>query len=331
MNDQQQSRADALTDRIKAMFVPNPADELGPTDEPESKYRFGYNTALEDVLGVLATSANETGAEGAVRAYGVFRTRPDENGGQEFFYHANWHNEYLPQEGERIVEGWFVPAMAAAAPRFEVSAGGEWFAATEAQYNAWSGKKRIAATAPASADKPLWDRRANVIHAAVDRLGASRAAATPAASVPAASPGVWPTDAMNQAGLRALAEFHHTRGDTVDAVFLAMCAAAPQPAQADAQAEAREPVGWHYRVRVNGQWTEWKSCGKSTVERYQHASDMQFMPVYRDANYRAPADAGEARLTDDLRTEFEWCLAEGNIGPRTRAAIQRLLNGADHD
>lgn len=60
-----------------------------------------------------------------------------------------------------------------------------------------------------------------------------QSAASPAAAIPARSPGVWPTDAMNQAGLRALAEFHHTRGDAVDAVFLAMCAAAPQPAQAD--------------------------------------------------------------------------------------------------
>lgn len=47
---------------------------------------------------------------GAVRAYGVFRTRFDENDRKEFFYHANWHNDYLAQEGERIVEGWFVPA-----------------------------------------------------------------------------------------------------------------------------------------------------------------------------------------------------------------------------
>ncbi|KVL90778.1 hypothetical protein WT02_23235 [Burkholderia stagnalis] len=45
------------------MFVPNPPDELGPTDEPASQYRFGYNTALEDVLDALA---NETGAEVAL-------------------------------------------------------------------------------------------------------------------------------------------------------------------------------------------------------------------------------------------------------------------------
>ena len=47
------SRADALTDRIKAMLMPWPPNELGPTDEPESQYRFGYNNALEDVLTLI--------------------------------------------------------------------------------------------------------------------------------------------------------------------------------------------------------------------------------------------------------------------------------------
>ncbi|PRD80472.1 hypothetical protein C6P76_29285 [Burkholderia multivorans] len=53
MNTTDKSSADALTDRIKAMFVQNPSDELGPSDEPESQYRFGYNTALEDVLAAV--------------------------------------------------------------------------------------------------------------------------------------------------------------------------------------------------------------------------------------------------------------------------------------
>ncbi|MBJ9686827.1 VRR-NUC domain-containing protein [Burkholderia vietnamiensis] len=57
-NGQQPARTVALyaapqltdADRVKAMFVPNPPGELGPSDEPESQYRLGYNTALEDVL-----------------------------------------------------------------------------------------------------------------------------------------------------------------------------------------------------------------------------------------------------------------------------------------
>lgn len=44
-----------------------------------------------------------------VRAYGVFRQRVDENEGREFFYHALWHRDYSPGEGERLVPGFFVP------------------------------------------------------------------------------------------------------------------------------------------------------------------------------------------------------------------------------
>ncbi|WP_157654647.1 hypothetical protein [Burkholderia ubonensis] len=62
------SRADALTDRIKAMFAPNPSGEFGPSDEPESQYRFGYNTALEDVLSAIAASPVEQPAGADERA-----------------------------------------------------------------------------------------------------------------------------------------------------------------------------------------------------------------------------------------------------------------------
>ncbi|CPF47814.1 hypothetical protein [Burkholderia pseudomallei] len=68
------SPADArmeFVERVMGMFEAWPKGEPGPTDEPESHYRFGYNTALEDVLTALdvgsptrrAASANETGAE----------------------------------------------------------------------------------------------------------------------------------------------------------------------------------------------------------------------------------------------------------------------------
>lgn len=58
----------SLVERVLGMFEAWPKYELGPTDEPESQYRFGYNTALEDVLTALdagtptrrASSANET-------------------------------------------------------------------------------------------------------------------------------------------------------------------------------------------------------------------------------------------------------------------------------
>ncbi|CAJ6699597.1 Uncharacterised protein [Burkholderia pseudomallei] len=64
----------AFVERVMGMFEAWPNGKPGPTDEPESHYRFGYNTALEDVLTALdvgsptrrAASANETGAEGAI-------------------------------------------------------------------------------------------------------------------------------------------------------------------------------------------------------------------------------------------------------------------------
>ncbi|AYZ98575.1 hypothetical protein BDAG_01700 [Burkholderia dolosa AU0158] len=58
----------ALVERVLGMFEAWPKDEPGPTHEPESQYRLGYNTALEDVLTAIdagapirrAASANET-------------------------------------------------------------------------------------------------------------------------------------------------------------------------------------------------------------------------------------------------------------------------------
>lgn len=43
-------------EKLRALFQPYPAGECGPSDEPESSYRFGYNTALEDVLDALGVS-----------------------------------------------------------------------------------------------------------------------------------------------------------------------------------------------------------------------------------------------------------------------------------
>lgn len=63
------------------------------------------------------------------------------------------HEIQLVRSVERAIRAASPASQPAAAPRYEVSAGGEWFAATEAQYNAWSGKKRIAATAPSPADE----------------------------------------------------------------------------------------------------------------------------------------------------------------------------------
>jgi hypothetical protein len=48
------------------------------------------------------------------RAFAMFRQRTDENRGKEFFYTAMWHGDTRPDEGERMVPGWFLPDAAMA-------------------------------------------------------------------------------------------------------------------------------------------------------------------------------------------------------------------------
>jgi len=47
-----------------------------------------------------------------VRAYAIYRTNPEENEGNEFFYYAMWHNDMIPGDGERVVSGYFTPDAA---------------------------------------------------------------------------------------------------------------------------------------------------------------------------------------------------------------------------
>ncbi|WP_198432497.1 hypothetical protein [Burkholderia ubonensis] len=103
------SRADALTDEQIEQIARN--HELDMPDGQDSIP--ALKAAIYEALDAASPVEQPAAALiGAVRAYGVFRTRPDENDGKEFFYHANWHNDYIAPEGERIVEGWFVPAAA---------------------------------------------------------------------------------------------------------------------------------------------------------------------------------------------------------------------------
>ncbi|WP_186252233.1 hypothetical protein [Burkholderia gladioli] len=76
------------------------------------------------------------------------------------------------------------------------------------------------------------------------------------------------------------------------------------------EAVARKPDGWYYRERVDGQWAEWKPCGKSTVERYQYASDMQFAPVYR-----VPAEAGESVVRQVV---IDWAVERWTLEVKDR-------------
>ncbi len=54
-----------VPDLVRSLFVKNPDGEPGPTDEPESQYRDGYNTALEDVLATLESPAAASMARAA--------------------------------------------------------------------------------------------------------------------------------------------------------------------------------------------------------------------------------------------------------------------------
>lgn len=40
----------ALIDALRALFIANPPGELGPSDDPQSSFRLGYNSALEDAI-----------------------------------------------------------------------------------------------------------------------------------------------------------------------------------------------------------------------------------------------------------------------------------------
>lgn len=126
----------AFVERVMGMFEAWPNGKPGPTDEPESHYRFGYNTALEDVLTALdvgsptrrAASANETGAEGAAEPYdeGDIERHFDDHG---FYLHgfeeedrANFFEAALALVAGRS------PAMAAEAVAFGITeqAAAEW-------------------------------------------------------------------------------------------------------------------------------------------------------------------------------------------------------------
>ncbi|WP_261532561.1 hypothetical protein [Burkholderia multivorans] len=103
----------------------------------------------------------------------------------------------------------------------------------------------------------------------------------------------------------------------------------PQPAQADAPAEAREPAAW---VTPEGDraLTQMQKQGMlrdggasaSSVRPYS-------IPCYAGS---APAGAGEARLTDEQKATINWAIrAAVEAGYTADADVLRaLLNGADH-
>jgi hypothetical protein len=88
------------------------SDGLMPPEVANQKIRDG----IDNMIAVERQRAAAAGQGERVRAYAIYRQRPDENDGNEFFYAALWHNDTIPGEGERTVPGWFVPDAAAVEP-----------------------------------------------------------------------------------------------------------------------------------------------------------------------------------------------------------------------
>lgn len=327
MNDQQQSRADALT----SMFAAHP--EL-----QDDRAVFSAAQVRAMLREVRAASANETGAEGLLR-----RAR-------EELSLVEWEDDppnrviALFDDIEAYVSR--SPAMAAAAPADKHST-------IECQAHSGPDRTECGGTGAwsGSADEravsfEAWCDRFPEI-SAVERLRdawqEARAAASPAAE-------------RVTAALQALSADVHTLGDGWandeamiglakkylrvepkpaspelslwrDFVLLAVTDTAPQPAQADAPAEAREiiepltePVtirkallaGRTARVVLSGGdgpvaavhlvnigLTGWVHT-KETAEAYAKGFN-QAAKWMQNAMRSAPADAGEARLTDAAR------------------------------
>ncbi|MEY8173999.1 Lar family restriction alleviation protein [Burkholderia multivorans] len=379
MNDQQQSRADAPVALHPCPFCGHAA-QITTGDGPFfgrvqvecgscriATYWYDETVAVRQWNRRVATSANETGAEGATEQFIVIghgesdipeakivARRADVLDAVLSMIYGGpcpddaMRAEYASMLGDWDGDHWNVtfeiggidvwrvglsrsPAMAAAAPADERAAFEKVFPMPADCQRIGSGP--TAGYAPT--EYGAWEA-----HAFIRRWEGwkARAAASPAAVIPARSPGVWPTGAMNQAGLRALAEFHHTRGDTVDAVFLAMCAAAPQPAQADAPAEARALPMMRKAFHVTEVSGDPDPAKQSFAMRFSfpsiealHAADDEWRKFVA-APVSAPADAGEARLTDEQRAMLMQAadFLELKHSRLAAVALRALLNGADH-
>lgn len=335
----------AFVERVMGMFEAWPNGKPGPTDEPESHYRFGYNTALEDVLTALdvgsptrrAASANETGAEGA--AIELLR---------KFMEYRD--SDYVPNVLFDCARTIIDNAMAAAALAEEHSTiecqahsgpdctecggTGVWSGKADERAASWHCEDPVqkcraqcdSCAKQARAATEIADERAVSFEAwcdrfpeisAVERLRdawqEARATASPAAE-------------RVTAALQALSADVHILGDGWandeamiglakkylrvelkpaspelslwrDFVLLAVTDTAPQPAQADAPAEAREPIAWvtdDDRAITAAQKQRALADGGVTASSVRPYS----IPCYAVS---APADAGEARLTDAAR------------------------------
>lgn len=106
--------------------------------------------------------------------------------------------------------------------------------------------------------------------------------------------------------------------------------------EADAPAEAREPLTNARIIELADRMLMWGKVGYVDTSREKIIAFVRALgPAI------APADAGEARLTDEQREAIEWAadsaskyarpISGETLMMRRERALRALLNGADHD
>ncbi|WP_155705991.1 hypothetical protein [Burkholderia cepacia] len=383
MNDQQQSRTDALTpcvhaDDPKACYhvrcqlggkcvnddmsprqpaaapiVSAPADEriddeqrieamaraMNVATDGHDRYWTGYVPSAGAALRALrdsekaATSANETGAEGAIISQSDETQRmvreialkycAYEKGGEYNVLRYECDEDFFNFVHEAAIALSRSPAMAAAAPADERAAfGPEWMPVKRERIEEL---KRLANTQfeESYQGRGLYDDDALLrneqlctstladidstlgwIDEDLKDLELARAAASPAAAIPAGWKPMPPmlTSEMRMAIAKAAAEYmRRTGGNSPDAIYEAAFAAAPQPAKASPAAEALEAdddlkhrTGAEHFACYLIDRCEWETVTEENVQSWIDA--MLKLPRYTRAPQPAQADApAEAR------------------------------------
>ncbi|MBU9468614.1 hypothetical protein LGM75_24665 [Burkholderia multivorans] len=147
------------------------------------------------------------------------------------------------------------------------------------------------------------------------------------------------------------AQKNHDLSGSLAAFRVVPLYAAPQPAQADAPAEAREPAKVDTKARMD--WADGILRKLPPLDptysiisilddhdREDRDEVLHSIRVFADMRatqalftlYRAPADSGEARLTDEQKATINWAIrAAVEAGYTADADVLRaLLQGANH-
>ncbi|OMS46518.1 hypothetical protein AQ742_29580 [Burkholderia pseudomallei] len=345
----------AFVERVMGMFEAWPKGEPGPTDEPESHYRFGYNTALEDVLTALdvgsptrrAASANETGAEGTTIPEEVIREQEALNhpATQVFFragllacreYMARFVEHESPTIATSIRANWW-PSLGNdfGAPRKLY-----WNELTEGEYGEDGFRAKSAdEISPTQEALPIALqfleslKRVATIDMGLERsFAAAMAAEAVAFEITEQAAAEW---ASRHDVDHVLKHFSTQRNAIEDARTLHLLAAAPQPAQAGARVgltdAARDVLDERHRQIYAEGWTpahddQHDECEMALAAIVYAESAVGYHPSCPDTWPWSPKWFKPTTPRRDLVKAGALILAE--LERLDRAA---LLNGADHD